>query len=282
MRRAAFLAFAVSLAPLLARGDLPEQLRTPRAKVPVAEGVDVVEHLNERLPRDPKFRDPAGRVITLGEALAGDKPVVLTLVYFDCPMLCNLVLQGLQVGLKQSGLVLGRDYRGVTLSIDPKDDPVKADRHQTAMLRAVGSGAPADWPFLTGHEAEIRRVASAVGFGYRWDESSKQFAHPALAMVLTPDGRLSRYLYGVEFSPRDLRLAVAEAGAGRVGVTLDRALLSCFRWDPSTRRYEVYLFGIIRVGGLLVFFSLATLLTVLWRREARLRRAPASQGGIAR
>jgi protein SCO1/2 len=282
MKRPAIFFCALSLAPLLARADLPEQLRTPSAKIPVAEGVDVVEHLNERLPPDPKFRDPANRVITLGEALAGDKPVVLSLVYFDCPMLCNLVLQGLQSGLKQTGLILGRDYRGVTLSIDPKDDPVKADRHQTAMLRAVGSGAPADWPFLTGHEAEIQLVASAVGFGYRWDESTKQFAHPALAMVLTPDGRLSRYLYGVEFSPRDLRLALAEAGAGRVGVTLDRVLLSCFRWDPSTRRYEVYLFGIIRIGGLLVFLSLATLLAVLWRREARLRREPASQGGIAR
>lgn len=270
-----------ALFALPARGDLPEQLRTPQAKPPRAEGVDVEEHLGEPLPRDLRFRNEANRVVTLGEALAGNKPVILTLVYFECPMLCNLVLQGLQQGLKASALKPGVDFRGVTVSIDPKEGPDRALRHQTAMLRTIGDGAPADWPFLTGNEADLRRLADAVGFRYRYDEGSKQYAHPAVTFVITPEGGISRYLYGVEFAARDLRLAVVEAASGKVGTTLDRVLLSCFRWDPSTRKYEIYLLAMIKGGALLVFAALATLLIVLWRRELKGPPAPPKSGRTA-
>ena len=266
---------AIALCALIsaaARADLPEQLRTPTAKVPQAQGVDVEEHLGEPLPRDLRFRDPTGRLITLGDALRGGKPVILTLVYFECPMLCNLLLQGMQQGLKVSGLKPGVDFRALTVSIDPKEGPDRAERHQQAMLRALGDGAPSDWPFLTGNESEIQRLADVVGFRYRYDEGTKQYAHPAVAYVITPEGRISRYLYGVEFAARDLRLAVVEAASGKVGTTLDRVLLSCFRWDPATRKYELYLMAMIKGGSLLVFFGLAAMLFVLWRRE--LRRPP--------
>ncbi len=261
-----FLSLALAAA---ARADFPEQLRTPESKPPVAQGVEVVEHLNEQVPLGLKFKDENGKPLTLREAMAGGKPVVLTLVYFECPMLCNLVLQGVQKGLLQTGLQLGKDFRALTVSIDPSEGPDRAERHQYAMLLSMKGGAPADWPFLTGQEPEIAALAKAIGFGYRYDAPTKQFAHPAVTFVLTPDGRLSRYLYGIEFPARDLRLAIVEAAAGRVGTTLDRVLLSCFRWDPATRRYEMYLKSMIRGGGLLIFAALLALLIKLWRRELK-------------
>jgi protein SCO1/2 len=266
-------AIATLLAAGAARADLPEQFRTPKARPPRAQGVDVEERLGQPLPRDLGFRDESGRLVTLGDALSGGKPVFLTLVYFECPMLCNLLLQGFQQGLRRAELRPGIDYRGVTVSIDPREGPDRAHRHQTAMLRTLQAGAPADWPFLTGQEPEIQRLADAVGYRYRYDEATRQYAHPAVAFVITPDGRISRYLYGVEFAPRDLRLAAVEAAGGKVGTTLDRVLLSCFRWDPATRKYEVYLFAMVRGGASIVFVALATLLFVLWRRDLRRQRA---------
>ena len=266
------MAIAVLAAAAAARADMPEQLRTPRAKPPVVQGVDLVEHLGERIPLDLRFRDAANVQLSLRDAMSGGKPVILTLVYFECPMLCNLVLQGLQQGLLGAGMQIGRDYRAITVSIDPNEGVTQAERHQTAMLRTIRQGAPADWPFLTGREPEIKALADSVGYQYRYDPQTKQFAHPAVVMVLMPDGRVSRYLYGIEYEAKELRLAMVEASQGKVGTTLDRVLLSCFRWDPSTRRYEVYLLGMIRIGGLLVFAALTTLLFFLWRGEWRRKR----------
>ncbi|GAC1599223.1 MAG: hypothetical protein NVS4B10_10360 [Myxococcales bacterium] len=213
------------------------------------------------------------------------KPVILTLVYFDCPMLCSLVMQGLVKGLNESGLALGKDYQAVTVSFNPKDTPRESAVYQSGYLRSlkgVDKAAPQDWLFLTGSEGSIRALAEGVGFKYRWDEESKQFAHPAVAVVLTPDGRISRYLYGVTFPPRDLRLAVVEASGGKVGTSFDRVLLECFKYDPTTRRYGLYVWGFVRGGAALVFLGLAGLLFVLWRREYRRSRSqpkgPARRG----
>jgi protein SCO1/2 len=256
---ALWIAVATGLAASSARGTLPEQLRTPEPKTGISEGVDVVERLGEPVPGALEFRDARGNRLQLRDALAGGKPVVLTLVYFRCPMLCSLVLNGLWPGT---------DYRAITVSFDPGEGPERALRHQEALLRALGEGHPSDWHFLTGAEPQLRALADSVGFKYRWDESNKQFAHPAAVFVLTPEGKLSRYLYGVEFKPRDLRLALVEAASGRVGTALDRVLLTCFRWDPASRRYA-FLFGALRAGAMLVFLALATLLFFLWRRELR-------------
>jgi protein SCO1/2 len=250
-----------------------------------SDGVDVVEQLGQRLPGDPRFFDSFLNQLAVRDLTGNGKPVILTLVYFACPMLCNLVMQGLVKGLNESGLALGKDYQAVTVSFNPKDTPRESAVYQSGYLhnlKGAGKAAPQDWLFLTGSEKSIHALADGVGFKYRWDEESKQFAHPAVAVVLTPDGRISRYLYGVTFPPRDLRLAVVEASGGKVGTSFDRVLLECFRYDPTTRRYGLYVWGFVRGGAALVFFGLAGLLFVLWRREYRRSRAqppgPAPRG----
>lgn len=247
-----------------------------------SDGVDVVEQLGQRLNGDARFFDSFLNQLAVRDLTGHQKPVILTLVYFDCPMLCSLVMQGLVKGLNESGLALGRDYQAVTVSFNPKDTPRESAVYQSGYLRSlkgVDKAAPQDWLFLTGGEPSIRALAEAVGFKYRWDAESKQFAHPAVAVVLTPDGRISRYLYGVTFPPRDLRLAVVEASGGKVGTSFDRVLLECFKYDPTTRRYGLYVWGFVRGGAALVFLGLAGLLVVLWRREyQRSRSQPPGPG----
>lgn len=234
----------------------------------VMNDVDVVENLNNQVPLDATFTDQDGKTVQLRDLVTGEKPVVLTMVYYQCPQLCSLVLGALNKAVRNSGMALGQDYEAITISIDPRETPEQAVKRQRGHLQALGApGQEPDWEFLVGKDEEIRKVADAVGFRYRFDEQTDQYAHAAAIMVLTPDGRVSRYLYGVEFPPRDLRLAVLEASGGRVGTSFDRVLLKCFKYDPNTRRYEVYVFGFIRGGALLVFGALATTLAVFWRRE---------------
>src|SRR5262249_1153335 len=183
---------------------------------------------------------------------------------------CNLVLSGTVSALRGSGLKLGRDYSAITLSIDPSETPRQAAERKRGHLQALGE-SPSDpaWIFSTGAQAQIRALASSVGFGYTYDEPTRQFAHPAVVFVLTPEGNISRYLYGLGSSPRDIKLALVEAAGGRVGTSLDRVLLSCFKYDPSLRRYGLYVSGILRGGALLVFAMLSSLLLILWRREVK-------------
>ena len=238
---------------------------------PALEPVDVVEKLNQQLPLDLRFTDAYQNKITLKEALRG-KPVVLTLVYFDCPALCNLVMQGLVRGLSETGLKLGDDYTALTVSFNPKDSPRESAMYQNGYLRPLRGAEKAhaqDWLFLTAAQDQIKALAAAVGFQYRWDAPSGQFEHPAVAMVLTPDGRMSRYLYGVQFPSRDLKLAIVEASGGKVGTSFDRVLLKCFKYDPSSRKYHLYVFRFVRAGAALVFVGLAAFLTVLWRRDLK-------------
>jgi protein SCO1 len=234
------------------------------------ESVDVVERLGEPIPAELRFYDAFHNDVALKDFLGRGKPIVATLVYFDCPMLCSLVLKGLVKGLSQTGLQLGKDYQGITLSFDPKDTPRAAGEAQRGYLASLkgSEGAHAqDWPFLTGGESNVRALAEALGFKYRYDAKAKQFAHPAVAFVLTPDGRISRYLYGVDFPGRELRLSLVEASGGRVGTSFDRVLLKCFRYDPGTGRYRVYAANFVRGGALLSGIALAFGLAVLWRRE---------------
>ncbi len=236
----------------------------------ILEQVRIEEQLGAKVPPGARFVAADGRTVELGSLLSHGRPVVLTLVYFDCPMLCGLVLEGLARGVKQSGLELGKDFDAVTVSFDPRDRPAVAAERQRAYLQAAGRpGAAGAWSFLTGEEHDIRALTDAVGFHYAYDAASKQFAHPAVVMVLMPDGRVSRYLYGVEFPPKDLRLAVVEAGGGRVGTALDRVLLTCYRYDPSTRGYAPYALGVIKIGAALGVGVLAVALGVFWRREWR-------------
>ncbi|MFZ5468898.1 MAG: SCO family protein [Myxococcota bacterium] len=235
---------------------------------PSLADVGVVERLHERLPLDATFTDSTGRAVALRELFAEGRPTVLALVYYRCPTLCGLVLDGLVGSLRQTGMRLGEDYSVIALSIDPTEGPREAAAKKKEAMAALG-GQEEAWSFLTGPAEEIRAVAEAVGFRYAYDEEAKLYAHAAVLVLLTPQGRISRYVYGVRYPPRELRWALVEAAGGKVGTSLDRVLLTCFRYDPATRRYEPYVKGFFRIGALVFLFALSGLLAVLWRREIK-------------
>jgi protein SCO1 len=250
-----------------------------RSQAPAAvKGVDVLERLGDRVPETGRFIDSEGRPFQLSDVLHQGKPVILTLVYYRCPALCSLVLSGLTRSLRGLDLKLGEDYRVVTVSIDPTETPRMAGESKRGHLQALGVDplTPA-WTFGTGNDEGIHPLAQALGFEYAYDETSKQYAHAAAIFVLSPDGKISRYLYGIDFPTRDLRMALVEAGQGKVGTALDRVLLTCFKYDPTTRRFEPYVLGFIRIGASLVFVALATLLIVLWRQELKMKKQRGAQ-----
>ncbi len=282
-------ATATAVARVAAAADKSDKVVFPQgSEQPLAalQDIDVVEHLGDRVPAGLSFRDTAGRLVAFDDLLHQGRPLLVTLGYYRCPMLCGLVLDGLAKALKTGGLTLGRDFTAVSISIDPDEDPKLATDQQKRILaahRATGpSGAPAraeDWPFLLGDPEASRTMARTVGFRYKYDERSRQFAHTAVAFVLTPDGVISRYLYGVDYLARDVKLALVEASGGRVGTSFDKVLLSCYRYDPVNRKYAPFVFAFVRVGALLVFLALAGLLTVLWRKELAMKRQRARLAG---
>jgi protein SCO1/2 len=243
------------------------------------EQVRIDEKLNAAIPLDTTFTDWRGRPFTLRQAFDGKKPVVLALVYYDCPMLCGLILSGAAKAMRQNGLELGKDFEAVTISFDPAERPGLAAERRRGYLQSLGRpDAGEEWPFLVGTGQASRRVADALGFYYQRDEVSGDWAHMAAIFVLTPDGHVSRYLYGIEYPPKDFRLSLVEAASGRVGTSFDRLLLTCYRYDPASRKYQPYAFGIVRAGGLLTLLGLASLVgTLFWRERRRTRGSPAQR-----
>lgn len=236
------------------------------------EGVDIVEHVGARLPLELDFGDAEQRTVRLGDLFSGGKPVLLVLSYYQCPMLCGLVLRGVADVVRILDWRAGDRYRIVTVSIDPRDGWQEAGRKQ-ATARAAAALADGDdaWVFLTDRDGHARQLAAALGFGYRWDERTRQFAHPAGIVVATPDGRIARYLYGVEYPARQLQLALLEAGAGRGGSAFERVLMACYHWDPSTRRYGVFVARFLRLGAAVVLIALTALIGFLIHVERRRR-----------
>ena len=255
----------------------------PADVVPVQlEEVRIDEKLGAQLPLDTAFTDWRGRPFTLRQAFDGKRPVILSLVYYDCPMLCGLILTGMAKSMRQNGLALGKDFEAVTLSFDPAERPALAAERRRGYLQSLGlSDEGEDWPFLVGTAEATKKVADAVGFSYRYDAATGEWAHMAAIFVLTPEGAVSRYLYGIEFPPKDLRLSLVEAARGRVGTSLDRFLLTCYRYDPAARKYEPYAFGIVRAGALLTLLSLAALIGGLFWRERRGARTREGRGGLS-
>ncbi len=234
------VALAVAQAEAQRAEPLPGQL----------EGVGIEERLGAQVPLDLSLTAEDGRPVALRELISGQRPVLLTLVYYRCPMLCGLVLNGLVDALKGLPLVVGEDFEIVTASIDPLETATLARLKKQALLREYGRPEAArGWHFLTGEEAAIKALAKSVGFGYRWVEERKEYAHAAALMVLTPDGRVSRYLYGVLYEPRTVRLALAEARLGSVASVTDRFLLYCFHYDANQGRFVVAARNIMRLGG---------------------------------
>jgi protein SCO1/2 len=235
------------------------------------EGVGIEEHLGASVPGNLAFTDSRGHPFRLGDRFGKGKPIILVLAYYNCQMLCGLVLSGVARAVKSTGLELGRDYELLTVSFDSRETPALAAERQGHYLQDIGyPGQQASWPFLVGEEPQIHALAESVGFHYKFDKRSNQFAHLAAIYILTPEGKISRYLYGVTYPPRDLKLALLEAGGGRIGSTFEKVLLTCYHYDPANRRYAFFLSWYLKVGGLLVLLGLIALIARLiqWERRA--------------
>lgn len=238
-----------------------------------AEGVDITEHLGDAIPLSTAFRDHNGRKVTLADYCNGTLPVILTLNYSDCPMLCSLQLDALVEGMSEMNLDLGVDYLAVTVSIDPDESQVDARKWMQKYMTAYNRpGVTSGWSFLYGKQESITSVAEAVGFGYRYLPKVDEYSHAAVTMIVTPDGRLSRYLYGVKFDPTTLRLSLVEASDGKIGTPMDRFLLLCFRYDPESGSYAAFARNLMKVGGALIVLVITVFLFVMFRRERRTER----------
>lgn len=237
------------------------------------EEVGVEEHLDAKLPMNLEFRDEYGAVVTLSDYFDGTKPVILTLNYYKCPMLCGLQLNGLLDGLIDLDWTPGQEFELVTVSINPLETPALAnEKKQNYMKRYERPSAAKGWHFLTGREAEIRQLASTLGFGYTYDRETGEYAHAAAIFVATPDGRVARYLYGIEYPEKRLRLALLEASNGEIGSTIDQLILYCFHYDPESRRYSPVAMNIMRLGGSATALVLGLTIGGYWLREARRRK----------
>jgi protein SCO1/2 len=258
--RVGVAALALALLVPLARAD--------DARPPILRDVGIDQRLDAALPRDLAFRDEEGRPVRLGDYLA-ERPVILAPVYYGCPMLCGQLLNGLVSALMAVPFTVGRDVTVVAVSFDPSEGPALAAEKKALYVRRYGRpGTDAGWHFLTGDADAIARLTAAIGFRYTYDAAQQQYAHAAAIVVLTPGGHVSRYLFGVEPAPRDLRLALVEASEGRIGSVVDQLLLFCFHWDPATGRYSAVVMRLVRIGGALTVLALVGLVALMARRDA--------------
>jgi len=233
------------------------------------KGIGIDQRLDESLPLALPFRDEAGRAVTLGDYF-GKRPVVLALVYYNCPMLCTQVLNGLVASLNVMSLEAGKDFDVVAVSFDPRETPAMAAAKKEAYLSRYKHPAAAQgWHFLTGDAASVAALTKAAGFRYRFDGDLDLFAHASAIVVATPQGRLARYFYGIEYAPRDLRLGLVEASAGKIGTPVDSILLYCFHYDPVSGKYGPVVVNMIRLAGLTTVVLIAAAMLVMSRRRAR-------------
>ena len=240
-----------------AQSQLPEAVRN----------VGIDQRLNQQLPLDIEFRNEEGRLVTLGEFFH-DKPVVLSLVYHECPMLCNEVLEGMLRTFRVLRFDVGKEFEVLTVSFNPREDAAVARSAKESYVRRYKrEGSAAGWHFLTGDQTSIDRLTKAVGFRYRYDAQKNQYAHAGGIMVLTPQGRLSRYFYGIEFAPKDLRLGLIEASQNKIGSIVDQVLLFCYHYDPVTGKYGLVILTAMRITGVLFVLGVAAYVMLMLRRE---------------
>jgi len=258
---------AVALVCLLlcSRPGAAQELTQPAA----LRNVGIDQHLDAQVPLDLTFRDETGASVRLGDYF-GTKPVILTLVYYECPMLCTVILNGLVGALRALKFTIGDQFDMVTVSFNPTETPALAAAKKDNYLQRYGRPGAADgWHFLTGDEPAIRQLADTVGFRYTYVPERKEYAHAAGITVLTPAGKIARYFFGVEFAPRDLRLALVEASQNKIGTPIDQLLLYCFHYDPVTGSYAAAAMNIVRLGGGVTVIALAAFLLAMRRRERR-------------
>ena len=228
----------------------------------------IAQKLDTRVPLDLQFRNERGEIVRLGDYFGKGRPVLLNFVYFRCPMLCPMVLEGTTESLTHLKFDIGKQFDVITVSIDPRDKASTAAEFKEKYIRRYGRlDSAKGWHFLTANETTIKRITDAVGFQYSYDSRTDQFAHGAALLVLTPDGRTSRYFYGFEFKPRDLRMAIVEASEGKVGGAVDQFLLLCFHYDPTTGKYSRNAMMFARAGGVVTLLGLGTFIFVMFRKE---------------
>ncbi len=234
----------------------------------ILKEVSFKQRLNELLPLDARFADEFGRQVKLGDYFGGTKPVILAFVYYQCPMLCTQVMNGISSSLRALPFTAGKDFDVVLVSFDPRDTPAAAaEKKRTQLDYWAAQDTAAGWHLLTGDEKTIARVTQAAGFSYQWDSLTQQFAHVSGVLVVTPEGRLSRYFYGVEYSPKELRLALVESGQGHIGSVIDELLLYCYHYDPASGRYGVLVMNLIRAGGVLTVAFILGVMLLVKRRD---------------
>ena len=239
-------------------------------RIPELEGVEITDRSGHGVPVDARFKDENGNEVRLGDYLDRDMPVAVQLVYFGCPMLCTLVLNGFVDGAKGLGWKPGEDYLVLSVSFDPRDTPELALQKKEAYVKSLGiEGAGAGWHFLTGEEDQVRALADSLGFPYRFLEKKGEYAHGAGMFVLTPGGTISRTLYGLSFPEKDLRFSFMEASEGRLGSPLDKVVLFCFRYNADEHGYSLVAVNVMKVGAALTVLFLGTFVVVMWRRERR-------------
>ena len=266
--------FALAITEVVA----PEPARPHDDKVaPIAahnqpeifKNVGIEQKLGTQLPLKTTFRDQTGASASLQDNLSG-KPAVLVFSYLECPMLCPLVLEGLVRSLKPLSLDVGRDFDVFVISIDERDSPETAQKKQLEIINRYGrEGSEMGWHFFTGEKSAIEEVTQSAGFTYAWDEASKQYVHASGIFILTPQGEIARVLYGIDYAPRDLRLALVEAGDGTIGTAIDQLLLYCYHYNPLTGKYGFVIMGALRLAGISTVLAMATFIITMLRRERR-------------
>lgn len=236
----------------------------------VLKEIGIDQKLGEQIPLDVEFKDETGRTVKLAEYFGKKKPVILALVYYECPMLCNEVLNGLTGALKGISLDAGKDFDVLAISFDARENeiPDLAKNKKAAYLRRYDRpGSENGWHFLTGTQDSIDKITEAVGFRYRWDEKTNQFAHVGGIIILTPEGKVSKYFYGIEYAPLDLKLALIESSEGHIGSLSDQLLLYCYHYDPATGTYGFAILRAIRIAGILTLLAIGAMFFYFWRKN---------------
>jgi protein SCO1 len=273
LRKSVVVASCCLVLVIVAQAQLYDEPKAPppQGKPSILRNIGIDQKLNEQVPLDLKFRDEAGREVQLGQYF-GAKPVILTLVYYTCPMLCNEVQGGLASSLAILKFNAGEQFEVVAVSINPHETPADAENKKRQFLRRYKrAGAESGLHFLTGDQASIDALAKAVGFRYSYDPQTQQYAHASAIMVLTPQGKLAQYFYGIEYGPKDLRLALVESSQNKIGTAVDQVLLYCFHYDPATGHYGAVIMNMVRLGGIITVVLMVLFMTISLRRESKRR-----------
>jgi protein SCO1/2 len=237
----------------------------------IMQGTEIVDKPGAMVPKDIELINHLGQPVKLGDYLGQDKPLILIMAYYKCPMLCSLVANGTMDAIKGQSLKLGRDFSILSVSINPDEKPDLANAKRKNYLKALGVGEEAPWTFALGTTENVLKLADSVGFGYKFHKPSGEYIHGAGIFILSPDGKLSRTLYGISFKPQDLKMSLIDASNGKIGSLMDRIILSCFHYEPDSHKYGVYIFGVMRLAGVLTILVLGAFVLFLFKRERRLR-----------